>query len=91
MTINYCIVKATPEALTKTTQKMHSYPAWGRDELKYGHAPRKVMFQAILLQLLSDTDIKLSDLLHLGKIIGKAVLQNCIVNGVQDPAKKNVL
>lgn len=62
---------------------MHSCPAWSTGELKDGRCPGKVMFQAIL-QLLCHFPV--SCIL----LVGKVLLQNCIVNGVQDPATKTM-
>lgn len=65
----------------KSTQKMPSFPPWSTGGLKDGHGPGKVMFQAILQQLLYCFLI-----LHLA--CRKAGLQNCIFKGLQDPATK---
>jgi len=60
---------------------MHSCPAWSTGEFKDCHSPGKMMLQAIL-QLLYHF------LISCVLVVGKAVLQKCIVNGVQDPSTK---
>ena len=63
---------------------MHSCPASSTGKLKDGHGSGKVMFQAILQQPLYRI------LISCIFLVGKAVLQNCIVNGVQNPATKTM-